>query len=278
MRYYYSGLPYSDSLYHHGINGMKWGQRRYQNPDGSLTALGRVHYGVGKAREKIGEGAKVVGRTGAKAAKRLGEGVARGVKTTLAKKLPFMLNEDELQKYRERAKAETAFYNDLGDKKAAKKRARGEQFLKNLAKDVISNSTKTAANRLVNKWADEKLKTKTEREKEEFERKSRKQASRLKDDIYNYEAKNTEDREIIRTLNKEKERYDEVAKDAATRAASATDPTLQATWHDVERAAMEKSSNIDTAITKVNSRISDRDKDIASRRATIASIGGGGKK
>ena len=28
-------------LYHHGIKGMKWGVRRYQNSDGSLTAAGR---------------------------------------------------------------------------------------------------------------------------------------------------------------------------------------------------------------------------------------------
>ena len=28
-------------LYHHGIKGMKWGVRRYQNKDGSLTAAGK---------------------------------------------------------------------------------------------------------------------------------------------------------------------------------------------------------------------------------------------
>lgn len=41
---------YSNELYHHGIKGMKWGIRRYQNPDGTLTAAGRARYGnLGRA-------------------------------------------------------------------------------------------------------------------------------------------------------------------------------------------------------------------------------------
>lgn len=36
-----------DELYHHGIKGQKWGNRRWQNEDGSLTPAGREHYGYG---------------------------------------------------------------------------------------------------------------------------------------------------------------------------------------------------------------------------------------
>lgn len=35
----------SDEIKHHGIKGQKWGRRRYQNKDGSLTAEGKRRYG-----------------------------------------------------------------------------------------------------------------------------------------------------------------------------------------------------------------------------------------
>ena len=34
-------------LYHHGIKGQRWGIRRFQNEDGSLTAEGKQRYEVG---------------------------------------------------------------------------------------------------------------------------------------------------------------------------------------------------------------------------------------
>ena len=35
---------YCEPITHHGIQGMKWGVRRYQNPDGSLTEEGKKRY------------------------------------------------------------------------------------------------------------------------------------------------------------------------------------------------------------------------------------------
>lgn len=48
MAYFKGGLQmayYENELYHFGVQGQRWGIRRYQNADGSLTPAGIEHYG-----------------------------------------------------------------------------------------------------------------------------------------------------------------------------------------------------------------------------------------
>lgn len=65
-------VRYSNELYHHGVKGQVHGVRKYQNEDGSLTPLGRIHYGIGQGKEK----AKAVLNSAANKAKSIGSSAA----------------------------------------------------------------------------------------------------------------------------------------------------------------------------------------------------------
>lgn len=73
----------TDELYHHGILGMKWGVRRYQNKDGSLTSLGK------KRQRKESDDEKEVNR--------------------LRKKKSYELSNAELKKINERRRLESEY-------------------------------------------------------------------------------------------------------------------------------------------------------------------------
>lgn len=66
----------ADELKHYGIKGMKWGVRRFQNSDGSLTAEGRKRYGsedIRNMQKQVDKGKNVVDgvkRSKAKAAEK----------------------------------------------------------------------------------------------------------------------------------------------------------------------------------------------------------------
>lgn len=77
-------IPHSDYLAHHGIKNQKWGQRRFQNYDGSLTSEGRRRYGIGESNQSRRE-RKQAEKAKAKAAKARAK--ASGKKKAEAQKL-----------------------------------------------------------------------------------------------------------------------------------------------------------------------------------------------
>ena len=50
-------------LAHHGVKGQKWGVRRYQNEDGSLTPAGKRRYLSGSAQQLVKSAVKTAGTT-----------------------------------------------------------------------------------------------------------------------------------------------------------------------------------------------------------------------
>lgn len=121
------------SLAHYGIRGQKWGVRRFQNADGSLTEAGRKHYGVGEPREKSNKGLtdsqKTVLKNVGKAALIAGSVAAAGYL--------YANNASEINDLLK----ETGFWSYQYAKAYAKQ---GNQYMKNLAKESLKQAKEGA--------------------------------------------------------------------------------------------------------------------------------------
>ena len=141
---------YKDELYHWGIKGMKWGVRRYQNKNGTLTAAGKKHYsGDGNA----GEDAEQVEY----APKRTGKDASAYTDEELRARISRMQMEDQYRTLM--GKTDVRVDDPNRELKIEKERLQLQKEVKELrkevyegksfVKDIISDGTKKFATKAV---------------------------------------------------------------------------------------------------------------------------------
>lgn len=131
-------------LAHYGIIGMKWGVRRYQNKDGSLTSAGKKRQ-ASKPDISIDEDTTKKAYSQAKSS-------AKSVKRSIKKKGLKDMSDEELQAKLNRFKLEDQ-YLDAKDSVTVKSRSKGKSFalkcLERIGENVVVNIGTQAANHAI---------------------------------------------------------------------------------------------------------------------------------
>ena len=120
---------YSDELYHHGIKGQRWGIRRYQNKDGTLTPAGKKRAAKLEFEYEKVTGKKIGSSTSQTSSKKSYSKKPVSGKDDETGKLKS-LTDDELRNKVNRTRLENEYKNLMGEKN------KKESSLKNANDDM----------------------------------------------------------------------------------------------------------------------------------------------
>ena len=138
MDYIVVSTKNSNELYHHGVKGQKWGVRRYQNEDGTLTAKGKKHLEKQEAKSAYKEAKQNYKTVYNNALKENG----LIAPTTVSKNREYNKTKNKLNAYEKKVQDARINYNAA--KKGNTEKALKKAYGKELRKYGLPNSARDA--------------------------------------------------------------------------------------------------------------------------------------
>lgn len=152
----------NNELYHHGIKGQKWGIRRFQNKDGSLTNAGLKRYGTAASSAASAVG-KVIAKGGKKVAEKISEKHAqrkekKRIENLMSKPIRKLTEEERIERMDRRLKEKEllSLEKNVSDLKSGAM-SKGRKFVEDMVTKVAIPSVLDAGQKQLTSFLNKKL-------------------------------------------------------------------------------------------------------------------------